>query len=148
MAEQGAKERGLPECAQALVFEQLTASAMTFEEIAAEYGEEIAINVGIARDPDAPELDDEWVQHARPAIEVAPDLVERYLRTQSAKARCLCSAQLRLAALQAAPEWERPGGVSQVVRRGSAKTPIQRFDSARRLPARSSCIFLSARRDG
>ena len=81
MAAQGAKERGLP-ATRKLSFEQLTASAMTFEEIAAQYGEETAINVGIARDPDAPELDDEWVRHARPAIEVAPDLVERYLRTR------------------------------------------------------------------
>ena len=81
MAEKGAKEHGLP-ATRKLSFEQLTASAMTFEEIEAEYGEETAINVGIARDPDAPELDDEWVKRARPAIEVAPDLVERYLRAQ------------------------------------------------------------------
>ena len=81
MAEKGAKERGLPDTRK-LSFAQLTASAMTFEEIAAQYGEETAINVGIARDPDAPELDDEWVKYARPAIEVHPALVERYLRTQ------------------------------------------------------------------
>ena len=89
MAEKGAKERGLPDTRK-LSFAQLTASAMTFEEIEAEYGEETAVNVGIARDPDAPELDDEWVKHARPAIEVDPALVERYLQTQGkrkAKAR-------------------------------------------------------------
>ncbi len=84
MMEQGAKERGLPDMPR-LSFAQLTESAMTFEEIAVQYGEETAINVGIARDPDAPELGDEWVKQTRPAIEVDPDLVGRYLRMQDNK---------------------------------------------------------------
>ena len=63
-------------------FEELVASQMTFEEIKAEYGEEVAINVGIARDPDAPELDEEWFRRARPAAEVVPHIVERWRRTR------------------------------------------------------------------
>ena len=51
MAEWGAKERGLAPTRR-LSFAQLTASDMTFTEIEAQYGEETAINAGIARDPD------------------------------------------------------------------------------------------------
>ena len=48
--------------------------------------EEAAINAGIAADPDNPELDDEWLKRARPAIVVRPRFVKRwaikrYLRT-------------------------------------------------------------------
>ena len=64
------------------IFEELVASTKTFKEIEAEYGEEVAINVGIARDPDAPELDDEWFERARPATEVVPQVVERWRRTR------------------------------------------------------------------
>ena len=46
------------------------ASNLTFDEIEAEYGEETAINVGIAQDPDAPEWTEEDWARARPAIEV------------------------------------------------------------------------------
>ena len=49
----------------------------TFDEIAAKYGEEAAINAGIAADPDTFELDEAWFARARPAIEVMPELVER-----------------------------------------------------------------------
>lgn len=63
-------------------FEELVASRMTFREIEAEYGEEVAINVGIARDPDAPELDESWFERARPADEVVPHVVERWRRTR------------------------------------------------------------------
>ena len=63
-------------------FEELVASTKTFKEIEAEYGEEVAINVGIARDPDAPELDEEWFRRARPATEVVPHIVERWRRTR------------------------------------------------------------------
>ena len=61
-----------------LTFEELVASRKTFQEIEAEYGEETAINVGIARDPDAPELDDDWFARARPAAEVVPHIVKRW----------------------------------------------------------------------
>ena len=49
-------------------FDELVASPKSFEEIEAEFGEEVAINVGIARDPDAPELGDDWFR-ARPACD-------------------------------------------------------------------------------
>ena len=63
-------------------FEELVASPKSFEEIEAEFGEEVAINVGIARDPDAPELDEDWFRRARPAAEVVPHIVERWRRTR------------------------------------------------------------------
>ena len=50
---------------------------MTFDEIAAKYGEEAAINAGIAADPDTFELDEAWFARARPAREVMPEMVER-----------------------------------------------------------------------
>ena len=53
-----------------------------FDEIAGKYGEEAAINAGIAADPDTYELDEEWIKEARPASEVVPDIVERYQRLQ------------------------------------------------------------------
>jgi uncharacterized protein (DUF4415 family) len=55
---------------------------MTFAEIEALYDEEVAIQAGIARDPDTFELNDEWFAHARPASEVHTEFVERYLRTR------------------------------------------------------------------
>ena len=59
---------------------ELATSAMTFREIEEQYGEEVAINVGIARDPDAPEITDEQFAQMRQAIDVVPDLVEKSLR--------------------------------------------------------------------
>ena len=44
------------------------------------YGEETAINVGIARDPDAHESTDEDFAKARPALQVDPELVQAYNR--------------------------------------------------------------------
>lgn len=44
--------------------------------------EEEEINRGIALDPDAPELQDEWFSRARPAAEVVPHIVEEYRRTR------------------------------------------------------------------
>ena len=79
MAERGAKQYGTPGTPK-LSFEELVASSLTFDEIEAEYGEETAINVGIAQDPDAPEWTEEDWARARPAIEVHPELVEWSLR--------------------------------------------------------------------
>ena len=61
-------------------FDELVASKLTFAEIAAQYDEETAINVGIARDPDNPEWTAEMFKQARPAIEVHPHLVAQSLR--------------------------------------------------------------------
>lgn len=60
--------------------DELAASAMTFREIEKKYGEEVAIDVGIARDPDAAEITEEQFAEMRPAIEFVPDLVEKSLR--------------------------------------------------------------------
>lgn len=62
--------------------EKIAASRMTFEEIAAEFGEETAIQVGLARDQDTQELGQDWFQRARPATEVVPKVVERWRRTR------------------------------------------------------------------
>lgn len=59
-----------------VTFDELVAGPFTELAIGALYGEETAINVGIARDPDDYEKDAEWFRHARPAAEVAPELVE------------------------------------------------------------------------
>ena len=44
--------------------------------------EDAEINAGIAADPDAFELDDEWFARAKPAIEVDADLVANTARQQ------------------------------------------------------------------
>ena len=55
---------------------------LTFREIEAKYGQEVAIYAGIARDPDNPEWTEEDFATARPAIEVVPHIVEEYRRTR------------------------------------------------------------------
>ena len=55
---------------------EIIASDMTFKEIEAKWGREVAIEAGIARDPDAEEWTAEDFASALPAIEVVPDLVE------------------------------------------------------------------------
>ena len=64
MAERGAAEFGDPNKAK-LTFQEIVASDMTFTKIEAEYGEETAINAGIARDPDTWEWTDEDFARAR-----------------------------------------------------------------------------------
>ena len=60
--------------------EEIAATGLTFDEVEARYGEDAAIRVGIARDPDNPEWTEEDFARARPAIEVDPELVEWSLR--------------------------------------------------------------------
>ena len=52
-------------------------NGMTFDEIAAKYGEEAAIQAGIAADPDTWELTDEEFAQMRPASQVDSDLAEQ-----------------------------------------------------------------------
>jgi len=61
-------------------------TGMTFDEIAAKYGEETAIQAGIAADPEwgPDELD---MSDARPATELLPDLVEFMERAETQRAR-------------------------------------------------------------
>ncbi len=58
MCERGAAEFGDPNKPK-LNFQEIVASDMTFSQIEAEYGEETAVNSGIARDPDTWEWTDE-----------------------------------------------------------------------------------------
>ena len=53
-------------------------SKNTFDEIAAQKGEEAAIQAGIEADPDAYELDADWFRHASPAREVMPHIRASY----------------------------------------------------------------------
>ena len=71
VAEEGAKRNGKPG-APRLSFGELVASNLTFDEIKADYGEETAINVGIAQDPDAPEWTEEDWARARPGHRSGP----------------------------------------------------------------------------
>ena len=53
-------------------------SERTFEEIAAQEGEEAAIQAGIEADPDASESDADWFRHASPAHEMMPHIRATY----------------------------------------------------------------------
>lgn len=64
MCERGYAEFGDPSKPQ-LSFQEIAASDMTYSEIEAEYGEETAINSGIARDPDTWMWTDEDFARAR-----------------------------------------------------------------------------------
>ena len=64
-------------------FYQIVASSLVYFEIEEQYGEEVAINVAIARDPEDSELDDEWFKRARPAKEVDPALVDWWERSKT-----------------------------------------------------------------
>lgn len=64
MCERGAAEFGDPNKPK-LTFQEIVASDMTYSQIEAEYGEETAINSGIARDPDTWMWTDEDFARAR-----------------------------------------------------------------------------------
>ena len=81
MAEIGVKRYGNPDSPK-LSFGELVATDMTFGEIEAEYGEETAVNAGIARDPDNPEWTREDFDRARQWMEDNPETVKA-LRNRS-----------------------------------------------------------------
>ena len=85
MAERGAAKYGNPDTPK-MTFEQLAASDLTFVEIEAEYGEETAINAGIARDPDTWELGNEDFERMRPAAEIIPELMKTLERKKKGEA--------------------------------------------------------------
>ena len=59
---------------------EIAAGGLTFDEVKARYGEDTAIRVGAARDPDNPELTAEDFAMMRPAIEVDPKIAEAHRR--------------------------------------------------------------------
>ena len=65
---------------------EIATGPLPYEQIEEKYGEEVAIEVGIARDPDTREWTDEDFARARPAADVMPQLVERWRRDQAKKA--------------------------------------------------------------
>ena len=73
---------------------RLAATGRTFEDLAAEYGEEVAIQVGIARDPDARELTADEIATMRPAHEVMPAGVPRRRGKQKAPLKAPISIKL------------------------------------------------------
>ena len=68
------------------VWDRLVSSDLTFVEIEEKYGEEVAINAGIARDPDTVVLDEDFFANARPASEVHPEFVKAWSRRKAAEA--------------------------------------------------------------
>ena len=62
--------------------DELAATSKTYRQIEAEYGEEVAINVGIARDPDIFEITDAMFALARPMREVDPEFLEWWRRNK------------------------------------------------------------------
>ncbi len=64
---------------------QIAATDMTFDQVEEKYGEDIAIQVGIARDPDASEWTDEDFARARPVVEIDPDFVETHVAQKTAQ---------------------------------------------------------------
>ena len=57
-------------------------TGMTFAEIAEKFGEEAAIDAGIAADPDASEIGADQSRRMRPASDALPGFVARWRRTR------------------------------------------------------------------
>ena len=65
--------------------EEIANGSMTYGQIKEEYGEEVVIEVGIARDPDTREWTDEDFSRAQPAEKAVPHIVEHWHRAQAKK---------------------------------------------------------------
>jgi maleate isomerase len=90
-----------PNCISQEIWEELVAGDLTFTEIEEKFCEEVAINAGIARDPDALDMYDVSLANARPAREVDPELVS-FHRMQQGKRK--------LAAVSPPEPVPNPGG--------------------------------------
>ena len=75
------------------VWDELVASDLSFVEIAEKYGEEVAINAGIARDPDTVEWDEEFIANARPLAEVHPEFAAALRRRKADQAAAAIGAK-------------------------------------------------------
>lgn len=64
---------------------KIAATDMTFDQIEEKYGEDIAIQVGVLRDPGALEWTDGDRDRARPVVEIDPDFVERHVAQKTAE---------------------------------------------------------------
>ena len=94
-------------------WDDIIARDLSFKEIEATYGEEVAIYAGIARDPDTEELDDEWFKRARPVIEVHSEFVKRSIHKyidsnepSNEKVLVRLDADLALHFLSVGPDWQ------------------------------------------
>lgn len=65
--------------------EKIAAGPMVYEEIKEKYGEEVAIGVGIVRNPNTWKWSNEDFARARPPAEVMSRLAERWCRDQARK---------------------------------------------------------------
>ena len=86
--------------------------------------EEEEIKRGIAADPDAYELDDEWFKRARPAAEVHPELVEQWRKNrgkQKSPAKEIISIRLDFDVVDhfrgAGPDWQ--SRINEILRRAA-----------------------------
>lgn len=58
--------------------EEIASSPLSYGQVKEKYGEEVAIDVGIARDPDTWEWTDSDFARARPASIAVPHIIERW----------------------------------------------------------------------
>ncbi len=113
-------------------------SGKTFSEVAAKYGEDVAVNVIIATDPDCWVPTEAEFAHARPAIEVDPDLVNAYL---AAKVNDRNRVDVELSLDQDVVTYFRNKGgdwkalINEVLRRAVVEVDIA-TDTVARAPAR------------